>query len=332
MAKNIVNPVSQATPVTSENFGAKTTYRVKVGVVGCGHLGYHHVRLYSGLDDVQLVGVSDIDERKGKKVAKKFNTKFHRDYQELIDKVDAVSIVTPTETHYKIASNFLRNGVHTLIEKPITNNPDDAGHLIELSDTNKCILQVGHVERFNAAVQKAAEFIKNPRFIEVNRISRFPERSLDIGVVLDLMIHDIDIILHFVKSEVVHMVAIGAKVFSDKEDIANCRLKFENGCVANITASRIAYKSERKFRVFESDRYISLDYEKQDFVVYKKKKEKITSPKDVERIVPSIEKNEPLKEELKDFISCIKEKRPPMVSGHHGLTALKLALKITEQL
>ncbi|MFC2061244.1 Gfo/Idh/MocA family oxidoreductase [Elusimicrobiota bacterium] len=305
---------------------------VKVGVVGVGHLGRHHARIYSELPGAELAGISDIDEKTGIKLAQKYNTEFYREHKDLINKVQAVSIATPTETHYQITHDFLENGVNTLVEKPITNIPDHASELIKIADNNSCILQVGHIERFNTAVKKVREYINNPRFIEVNRLSKFPERSLDIGVVLDLMIHDIDIILSFVKSPVENISAIGASVFTDKEDIANCRLKFENGCVANITASRISYKAERKFRVFEPDRYVSLDYEKQDFVIYKKKKDRIDSPKDIERLTPSFEKTEPLREELKDFIECIKEGRPPMVSGHHGLTALKLALEITRQI
>lgn len=306
--------------------------KISVAVIGAGHLGQHHARVYTEIKNAELVGVSDINEKTGKKIARRCGVDFYKDYTSLIDKVQAVSIVTPTITHYDVGMKFLQNGVNVMIEKPITNDSERATELIKAADENFCILQVGHIERFNAAVKKVREYIKNPRFIEVNRLSKFPARSLDIGVVMDLMIHDIDIILSFVNSEVKSINSIGASVFSDKEDIVNCRLVFENGCVANITASRISYKAERKFRVFESDRYISLDYESQDFVVYKKKREKITSPSDIEKITPLVEKTEPLKEELKDFISCVKEKRAPAVSGHHGLTALELALKITRQL
>ncbi|NLB35426.1 MAG: Gfo/Idh/MocA family oxidoreductase [Elusimicrobia bacterium] len=302
---------------------------IRVGVIGTGHLGVHHARIYTELEGCELVGVSDINEKAGRKTANKHRTEYYKNYQDLIEKVDAVSIVTPTETHHRIGLDCLRAGVNTMIEKPVTNIPADAEELIAEAEKNNCILQVGHVERFNGAVKKVREYITEPRFIEVNRLSPFPARSLDIGVVLDLMIHDIDIILSFVHSPVKTIVAVGSSVFSDKEDIANCRIEFENGCAANITASRISYKSERKFRVFESDRYISLDYGKQEFVVYRKKKEKITSPADIERIVPRFSKTEPLKEELRDFIDCISTGSSPMVSGHHGLTALKLALEIT---
>ncbi len=305
---------------------------VKVGVVGTGHLGKHHARIYSNIKNAKLVAVSDIDEKAGSKIARKYNADFYPDYKDIINKVDAVSIVTPTDTHFEVAKDFLENRVDTMVEKPVTNSPEQAEELIRISDEKNCILQVGHVERFNSAVVKAREYINDPRFIEVNRISKYPGRSLDIGVVLDLMIHDIDIILSFVNSPVETISSIGAPLLTENEDIANCRIKFENGCVANVTASRISYKTERKFRVFEPDRYISLDYEKQEFVVYKKKAEKVFSLQDIERISPRFKKKEPLKEELKDFMLCVKEGKQPEVSGHHGLTALKLALDIASRI
>ena len=176
--------------------------KTRVGVVGVGHLGRHHARIYSELDEAELVGICDSDEKTGKKNAARYKTKYYRDYRELLEKVQAISIVTPTETHFEVASEFLNKNINTLVEKPITNIPDQAARLIELADKNSCILQVGHIERFNSAIKKVREYIEDPRFIEVNRLSRFTARSLDIGVVLDLMIHDIDIILSFVRSHV----------------------------------------------------------------------------------------------------------------------------------
>ncbi|MDA3792798.1 MAG: Gfo/Idh/MocA family oxidoreductase [Elusimicrobia bacterium] len=307
--------------------------KIKAAVIGTGHLGRHHVRVLSELSGVELVGVADLDYGSAKKHAKKYGSKAYKDYRELVGKVNAVSIVTPTETHHRIARDFLKAGCNTFVEKPITNRPEHASELIDTAEKSSAILQVGHIERYNAAVTKVREYVKTPKFIEVNRLSKFPDRSMDIGVVLDLMIHDIDIILSFVNSPVAEIESVGTPVFSeDKEDIANCRLKFKNGCIANITASRISYKSERKFRVFQEDAYISLDYEKQDFVIYTKKRKKVTSPKDVKRIKPKVEKKEPLKAELKDFISCVREGRQPEVTGHQGLTALKLALEITDKI
>ena len=303
--------------------------KIRVGVVGTGHLGKHHARIYNDLPNAVLCGICDIDEKTAQKTASKLGTEYFTNFEDMLGKVQAVSIATPTETHFDIARKFLSRGIHTLVEKPITNDPEHAKQMIDAASAAGCILQVGHVERYNGAVMKAREFIRDPMFIEVNRISRFPARSLDIGVVLDLMIHDIDIILSFVDSCIQKVDSVGASVFSGKEDIANCRLQFENGCVANITASRISYKSERKFRVFESDSYLSLDYEKQEFVVYKKKSGKIESPDDVERIVPKIDKTEPLSAELADFLQCIKQNKEPAVGGRQGLSALQVALDIT---
>jgi predicted dehydrogenase len=306
--------------------------KLRIGIIGTGHLGKHHARIYTEIPGVELAGVCDIDEKTASKMAAKLKTEYFTDYEDMLEKVQAVSIVTPTATHFRIAEKFLKKGIHTLVEKPITNNPEHARALIDAASVSSSILQVGHVERYNGAVMKAREFITNPMFIEVNRISRFPDRSLDIGVVLDLMIHDIDIILSFVDSDITRVDSVGSSVFSGKEDIANCRLMFQNGCVANITASRVSYKSERKFRVFESDSYLSLDYEKQEFVVYRKKSDKVNSPADVQRIVPKIEKTEPLREELSDFIRCIREDKEPAVGGYQGLSALEVALDITGRL
>ncbi|MCD6413613.1 MAG: Gfo/Idh/MocA family oxidoreductase [Elusimicrobia bacterium] len=305
---------------------------MKVAVIGVGHLGQHHARIYSLLDDVELVGVVDTNQRNGEKIAGKYNTVYYRNISEIFDKVDAVSVSTPTSVHYEIARKFLARGIHTLVEKPITADPIEAQELVDIADGKNAILQVGHIERYNAAVKEARKFISAPRFIEVDRLSRYPARSLDIGVVLDLMIHDIDIILSFVKSPVKKIDSVGATVLSKFEDIANCRIAFENGCVANVTASRVSYKSERKFRVFEPDRYISLDFQKQRLTVYRKKKDVIKSPLDIDVKKPRIKKTEPLREELSDFINCVKEGRDPSVSGYQGLAALKLALEIIENI
>ncbi|MEA2082086.1 MAG: Gfo/Idh/MocA family oxidoreductase, partial [Elusimicrobiota bacterium] len=305
---------------------------IKTAVVGVGHLGQHHARLYSIMDDVELVGVSDTDEKAGRKIAGKCGTQFFSDPDDLIGKVDAVNIATPTVYHHAVAKKFLENGVHVLVEKPITADPAEAEDLVKTADSKNVILQVGHVERFNGAVIAAREYISNPRYIEVIRISPYPKRSLDIGVVMDLMIHDIDIILSFVRSPVLKIDSTAASVLSKKEDIANCRITFENGCVATVTASRISYKAERKIRVFEEDRYVSLDYGKQKFTVYRKKKDDVESLKDIEMKRPRIRKTEPLAEELADFIKCVREGRSPQVSGRHGLNALKLVLRIMDNI
>jgi predicted dehydrogenase len=306
--------------------------KIRAAVVGAGHLGQHHARIYTQLENCSIDYVADTDTGNANKKVSKLGLEVLDDYRLLLGKIDAVSIATPTVTHHEISRFFLENGVHVLVEKPITKSPEEASDLIEIAKKNNLILQVGHVERFNAAVQKVREYIDNPKFIEVNRLGKFPERSLDIGVVLDLMIHDIDIILSFVRSSVKKMDVIGSAVLTDKEDIANARLVFENGAVANITASRVSYKNERKFRVFQPDSYISLDYTKQDFVIYKKKKEKISSPKDLIRLTPKVEKSEPLKCELESFLKSIENRDEPEVSGSAGLQALELALEITEKI
>ncbi|MBU4133925.1 Gfo/Idh/MocA family oxidoreductase [bacterium] len=301
---------------------------IKTAVIGVGHLGQHHARLYSIMKGVELVGVSDTDEKTGRQIAAKYGTRFWANPDDLIGKVDAVNIATPTIYHYPSVKKFLENGVHALVEKPITADPAQAQAMVDIADSKNVILQVGHVERFNGAVIGAREYINNPRYIEVIRISPYPKRSLDIGVVMDLMIHDIDIILSFVKSDVVKIDSTATAVLSKNEDIANCRITFENGCVASVTASRISYKAERKIRIFEEDRYISLDYGKQKVTVYRKKKDKVESIKDIELKRPRIKKTEPLAEELQDFIRCVREGRYPQVSGRHGLNALKLVLRI----
>ncbi len=305
---------------------------IKTAVVGVGHLGQHHARLYSIMNGVELVGVSDTDEKAGRKIAAKCGTSFFSNPDDLIGKVDAVNIATPTVYHYAVAKKFLEKGVHVLVEKPITADPAEAEAMVDIADSKNVILQVGHVERFNGAVIAAREYISNPRYIEVIRISPYPKRSLDIGVVMDLMIHDIDIILSFVRSKVAKIDSTAAAVLSKNEDIANCRITFENGCVATVTASRISYKAERKIRVFEEDRYLSLDYGKQKFTVYRKRKDNVESIKDIEMKRPRINATEPPAEELRDFIRCVREGRAPQVSGRHGLTALKLVLRIMENI
>ena len=301
---------------------------IRTAVVGVGHLGQHHARIYSEMPGVLLAAVVDTDEKQGRKIAKQYRTAYCKMASEIIDSVDAVNIATPTVSHYEMAKIFIERGVATFVEKPITADPAQAEELVSLSEKKGVILQIGHVERFNAAVQAARNYIKDPRFIEVDRLSPYPMRSLDIGVVLDLMIHDIDIILSFVSSPVKKIDSMAAAVLSKYEDIANCRIAFENGCVANITASRVSYKAERKFRVFEGNQYITLDFQKQRLAVYRKKSGIIKSVKDIEIIKPRIKKTEPLKSELADFISCVREGRVPEVSGRRGLAALKLVLEI----
>jgi len=300
--------------------------KIRIAVIGVGSLGIHHARIYSRLKDVELVGICDVNAGRAKKLAKKFKTRFFKDYKELFGQVDGVSIVTPTSTHSEIGKAFLEEGVHVLIEKPITTNLEEADGLLKKARDKNLILQVGHIERFNAGIRAVKSIANNPLFIECHRLSPFKKRALDVGVVLDLMIHDIDIIIDFVNSKVAKIDALGVKILTDKEDLANVRLQFENGTVCNITSSRVANKTMRKIRLFQEDAYISLDYEKQEALVYRKIDKKITRKK------ISMKKEEPLLLELKSFADCIKENKRPLVSGEEAREALRVALEITKNI
>lgn len=299
-----------------------------MGVIGVGKLGQHHARIYASLQDVELVGVVDIDKHKANKIADKFGTAPYTDYHELLDKVDAVSVVVPTPLHYEVSAQFLNQGVHCLIEKPITIHLKEAEELVSIAQRKGLILQVGHIERFNPVVIETRCYIHSPKFIEVSRLGPYDPRVSEVGVVLDLMIHDLDIVLYLTQSKIVKVDAVGSCVFSQHEDIANVRLECENGCVANISASRISLKKSRKIRIFQNDSYISLDYEKQKAKIYRKKSQKVNSFKDIEMIQPRVKKNEPLLLELEDYIKCIQKGTPPIVDGTHGRNALELALEV----
>jgi len=305
--------------------------RIKVGVVGVGHLGREHARIYSELKNVDLIGVVDIDTSQAEKVAQKTGSLAYTDFTELIGKVQAVSIVTPTIEHYRVAKAFLSAGVDVMVEKPITKTVQEAEELIRIADSNGCILQVGHLERFNAAVQKVVTMITKPMFIECNRISPFPDRSTDVDVVLDLMIHDLDIILSLVQSKIVSVQAVGIPVLSNRIDIANARMEFASGCVANVTSSRISLKRERKIRIFQPpSSYISLDYLKQEVYAYHKQheeKEPETKPKIVGGRV-KVKKTEPLRAELIAFLAAVETRSVPLVSGIQGMEALKIVKQV----
>ncbi len=305
---------------------------LKMGVIGIGHLGVHHARIVSSLPDVELVGICDINEPQVKKFAKLYKTTAYTDYHQLLDKVDAISIAVPTPLHYQIAKDFINAQVHCLIEKPITPALAEAEELLALVKQNNLILQVGHIERFNPAVLEAQKYINEPKFIEANRLGPYDPRVAHISVVLDLMIHDIDIVLYLVQDRIVSIDAVGAKVLSHFEDIANARIRFANGCVANISASRVSLKKFRKIRIFQKDSYLSLDYAKPGLKVYQKKKDEVISLKDIKVIYPRLVKVEPLAEELKNFVSCVREGRKPQVTGEHGRDALEIALEIMRKI
>ena len=300
--------------------------KIKVGVAGVGSLGSIHARIYAALTDVELVGVADINLKRAKKVARACRCRYFSDYKQLFAVVQAASIVVPTHLHYQVAREFLEHDIHLLVEKPFTSTVQQADELLSLARTKGLLLQVGHVERFNAAVRAIQKLPGRPMFIECHRLGPFAARVKDVGVVLDLMIHDIDIVLGLVNSSVESIQAVGINVLTEREDIANARLNFKNGAVANITASRISPKSMRKIRLFQENTYISLDYEAQEAVIYEKKANKITKRK------INIKKEKPLEKELQSFIQCVKEKKSPLVSGLEGRDALALASEILEKI
>ncbi len=307
--------------------------KIKIAVIGVGNLGQHHARIYNSMNDVELVALVDVDMQKLEKFKRIYPyVKFTTDFKEILDKVDAVSLVVPTNLHYEIAKEILAAKKHLLIEKPITTKVEEAEELVKIADENNLILQVGHVERFNPVISKTKEYVFNPKFIESVRLGSFDPRVADVGVVLDLMIHDIDIVLNYVNSQLHSVEAYGAKVFTDKEDIVKARLRFKNGTICDLTASRISVYKYRKMHIFQEDSYISIDFMRQQAKIFKKKQKKVFSPKDIEIIKPKIKKDEPLKLELQHFINSIIHKKPPEVTAEHAKNALSLAVEIIEQL
>jgi len=305
--------------------------KIRVGVVGTGHLGAFHAKMYSALkkrSGVTLVGVCDVRANVAREIARKYNTDHYTDYRDMLDKVDAVSIVVPTIYHHPVARDFLKAGVHVLVEKPMTRTLEEAEELVALARKKGLILQVGHIERFNCAVRAIEPLIEKPKFIECHRLGSIKKKSRikDVGVVLDLMIHDIDIILGLVKSRVKSIEAVGMSTVTDHEDAANVRLTFQNNVIADITASRITKEETRKIRIFQEHSYILLDYMHQEAFLYRQDKE--TPSKEKVRI----RKKDALKVELKSFIDCVRTGKRPVVSGQEGRDALEVALKILEKI
>ena len=297
---------------------------VRVGVVGVGYLGQHHARIYSELEESELVAVVDVDEKKAGTFAGKYNCEAFNDYRKIFHKVDALSIVTPTTYHYEIALECLSAGKDILIEKPITVTVEEADELIKESRHRNCIIQVGHLERYNPAILAASDFFKSPVFIESERLSPFLGRATDVDVTLDLMIHDIDIMLSLIARPVKTIRAVGGKVLTDKIDVAKAWLEFEGGCAALATVSRMSPEKHRTLKVFQKDSFISIDYQNSEIKRFYRTAGTISS----EVIKP--EKKEPLKEELKDFIRCVRERIKPKVSAVEGRDALKVVLEINE--
>ena len=311
---------------------------VRTAVIGVGSLGQHHARILGQHPKSKLEFIVDTDEKRAEKIAKSNDAQAKpvvlTDFMQLIGKVDAVVISAPTQFHYQIAKPLLESEIHCLVEKPITLNVEEAEELIEIAKSKNVILQVGHVERFNPAVIAAAPYVRNPKFIEVNRLGPYDSRTAHIGVILDLMIHDLDMLFYLVKDKVLAFEAHGAKILSDTEDIAKVRLKFANGCVADVSASRVSMDKYRRIRIFQPDAYISVDYAGKSLKMYTKKegKEKITSLFDIDIKKPKIPSNEPLFYELDNFLSSVMEGKKPAVSGEQGRDAVELALNILKQM
>lgn len=305
----------------------------RVAVIGVGEIGKEHARIYASLRGVKLIGVSDLDPKRGQAVADRYGTEYVPDCRDLLGRVDAVSVAVPTERHCEIACRFLEEGVSVLVEKPMARTLEEADAMIRSAARSDVVLQVGHLERFNPSVRALSQIVREPRFFEVHRLGKFTERSLDIVVVLDLMIHDLDIILSLVGPDVASIRAVGIPILTDRIDIANARLEFPNGCVANVTASRISREKIRKLRLFQPNDYISLDYARQEVEVYSLAARHAPDgrPEIIGRSLP-VQKYEPLCAQIESFLECVQEKKRPLVSGEDGRRALDLALRVISRI
>lgn len=309
------------------------TDKLRTAVIGVGYLGRFHAQKYRELPDSELIAVVDSSPEAAQKVADELGVPAVADYRDLIGRVDAVSIVVPTPLHFSVAETLLEAGIHVLVEKPITETIEQAQRLIDLARQKNCVLQIGHLERFNPAVQAAAQVISTPRFIESHRLAPFKQRGTDVSVVLDLMIHDIDLIQELVGRPIASIDAVGAQVFSQDIDIANARIRFEGGCVVNTTASRVSLKQERKLRIFQDDAYLSVDLQQKILTVVRKKEAgPVESPAQVAIDEQSFEQGDALRSEIEAFLSSVLTGAAPVVSGEDGLRALATAIKITELL
>lgn len=308
--------------------------KLRAAVIGVGYLGRFHAQKYAALEDVELVGVVDASRERAEEVAAEVGTAAFTDYRRILGKVDLVSIVVPTQDHYAVARECLEAGCHILLEKPITQTVEEADELIDLAEEKALVFQAGHLERFNPAVLALVGVLKNPHFIESHRLAPFKPRGTDVNVVLDLMIHDIDIILSMVPSGIKLVNSVGVPVLSDEVDIANARLQFDNGCVANVTASRVSREAVRKIRIFQSDAYISIDYQSRRISIFRKDGGGVPVPglPNVSMEEKSFAQSDALMAEIRAFVEAVKNGSPPVVSGEDGKRALELALRINKKL
>jgi predicted dehydrogenase len=304
---------------------------MKVAVIGVGHLGRHHARILAAMAGTEMIAVVDTNAQRAAEIAAQYGTRAYTNWQDLVGRVDAVTIAAPTDVHASIAAPLLEHGVHVLVEKPMSATTSEADVLLRLARNGGAVLAVGHTERFNPAVVHAKSLVKDPRFIEVHRLGMFPDRSLDIDVVFDLMIHDLDLVLDMVGSDVDAVEAVGVPVLTPRVDIANVRLRFANGCIANLTASRISRDRVRKIRFFQRDAYISVDYTAQEVELYRLVPQSGQMPV-IEGGKRDVAREEPLKRELDDFVDAIRQRRPPVVTGEQGRAALALAERVVERM
>ncbi|MCG6911978.1 MAG: Gfo/Idh/MocA family oxidoreductase [Deltaproteobacteria bacterium] len=307
--------------------------KIRAAVVGAGYLGKFHAQKYANMENVDLIGVADTDMAAAERVAASLDTRAYADYTDLFGRVDAVSVVVPTSAHFEVSKDFLLHNVDLLVEKPFTTTLQEADELIRISESRGLLVQVGHLERYNPAVVALQDIIKNPLFIESHRLGIFKPRATDVSVVLDLMIHDIDIILNFVKAEMEGIRAAGMPVITENVDIANARLEFKSGCVANVTASRVSMKDERKLRIFQRDAYISIDFANHEATIVHKNAGK------TDGLIPGMEietrsfpKGDALDDELKSFVNSVRSRTEPYVTGQMGRDALKTALDVMSQI
>lgn len=299
--------------------------------MGVGYLGKFHAEKYAASEEADLIAVVDVDERRAREIAGPLGTQALTKYEQLFGQVQCVSIATPTLQHYAIAREFLEQGIDVLVEKPLTVEPIEARELVQLAQSKGAILQVGHLERFNPAIRKLESVIKDPKFVECHRLAPFVERGTDVDVVLDLMIHDIDVIASLVRSPVDRVEAVGVPVLTDKPDIANARITFSNGCIANVTSSRVSLKRERKVRFFQPDAYISIDYDQRRAQIFYKPPAGATWL-DIRGESIEIKEGDALADEIQSFLECVRKRTLPLVSGADGLRALEIAAMISSQL
>jgi predicted dehydrogenase len=306
------------------------TSRLRAAVVGVGHLGAFHAEKYASLDDVELVAVTDVDRERAEAVASRCGARASTDYRSLYGHVDCVSVAVPGSLHFPIARDLLHQGIDVLVEKPLADCVDDGRTLVDAAERGRRILQVGHLERFNPAIRALADIVTEPRFIECHRLAPFVDRGTDVDVILDLMIHDLDVILSLVRADVRSVEAVGVPVLSENADITNARLRFTNGCIANVTASRVALKRERKIRLFQADAYVSVDYGEKRVRVCRRVH--VDGQPTITVDEHDLGEADPLFEEIEHFVHAVRTRQAPLVDGRTALRALEVAEQVRANL